>query len=38
VLPHSPTKVLYGAIVNSDPTTARLFQKFLDDNFKTLFG
>ena len=36
--PHSPTKVLYGAIVNSDPTTARLFQKFLDDNFKTLFG
>ena len=30
--------VLYGAIVNSNPTKAQLFQKFLDDNFKTLFG
>jgi hypothetical protein len=32
------TKGLYGAIVNSNPTKAQLFQNFLDKNFKTLFG
>jgi hypothetical protein len=32
------TKGLYGAIVNSNPTKAPLFQNFLDENFKTLFG
>lgn len=32
------TRVLYGAIVNSSLTKAQLFQNFLDENFKTLFG
>jgi hypothetical protein len=32
------TRVLYGAIVNSNPTKSQIFQNFLDENFETLFG
>jgi hypothetical protein len=32
------TRVLYGAIVNSNPTKSHIFQNFLDENFETLFG